>query len=139
MTIALGCILTGDDDMEARVAAENLRYAWQQWAAYVCEEAGGHHWVLHGDDPEEWGNTTGGPVHLKCSTCHATAEDLIGGWDCDELIHGDLGDIRIENGQHTAGREFERPVCVLVEVEKYGPSMDMITAEYDVSIIVEPA
>jgi hypothetical protein len=131
-------VLTESDDMETRAYAENLRWAWQQWAAYVCEESGGHRWTLYGCDPEEWGNLTGGSVHLECTCCHATGEYLAG-WDADELIYGDLGDIRVEHGNHDSAHEFARPVRARVVVEKYGPNLDMITAEYDVSIVVEPA
>jgi hypothetical protein len=130
--ITFGCLLDESNDMEAHAAAENLRYAWMQWAMYCCEERGGHHWLLSGEHPDDGRN-----ISLHCIVCGANLQDLTGCWDLEELVYGEVGGITVVAGQHNAPDEFETQVDVDVEIYPY-TSMDFIGTEYDVTVEIGP-
>lgn len=135
MEFTVGCLLTEADDMEAYAYAENLRWAWQRWAEYVCEESGGHRWTLYGSAP---GPEEPGDVGLVCVVCEADAEYLVGAVGVEAIV-GEVDGIRVEYGTHDAEHAFEVPVNVVVAVDQYGPNLDVVEPEYEVWIHVSPA
>lgn len=130
----VGCLLDESNDAEAHATAENLRWAWMQWAMWCCEERGGHHWMLTGEHPED-----GARVALHCAVCGADTDAFADMPDAYEFIYGQASGVTVDGGQHDAADEFEIPVAAKVRVEQYGPNMDMIYPEYDVFVDVEPA
>lgn len=135
----VGCLLDESTDMEAYAAAENLCWAWMQWAMYCCEESGGHCWIMHGEHPYEGEPGDSPRAFLRCDVCGAGVEALTGMPDSEEFVYGEVDGIVIDGGEHDAPGEFEIPVRAKVRIEQYGPNMDMIHPEYDVFVDVEPA
>jgi hypothetical protein len=130
--ITFWCLLPEDNDMEAHAAAANLAWAWMQWAMWTCEEAGGHHWLLTGEHPDD-----GRLIGLRCVGCGATLEDHIGCFDLEDAVNGEVDGITVVAGWHDADDEFEIPVLVDVQVDEY-TSMDSIGPEYDVTVEIGP-
>jgi hypothetical protein len=129
----IGCLIDESNDMEANAAAENLRWAWMQWAMYCCEESGGHHWLLGGEHPDDGRN-----ISLHCVVCGAGLDDYSGCFDLEDAVSGEVNGVTVDAGQHDADGEFEVPVAVDVQVHKY-TSMDLIGVEYDVTVDIGPA
>lgn len=66
-----------------------------------------HAWYLHLDpDVPSW-------VIVRCATCQASLNDVWAG--ATDLIHMQMGDFTVADGQHTATRVISMPIDVRIK------------------------
>lgn len=105
-----------------------IHEAWRKWAVASCIERHGEHlWFVMAVNNEEDKFT-----ELACEYCPVEVSDVFV-HDYIDLIYGDFGNLKIEQGTPNLTGEYIIPVNVDFHVEKY-TSMDSITPEYDLWI-----
>lgn len=111
-------VLWEPNEKQERLTREYwISEAWRQWEIASCEERNnGHLWVLECIVEEE------GIPSLYCEYCPVSLDDIFI-LDAQDLMYGELGDIKIDGGIHNSKHDVIIPVNVKTNAEKiYSPN-----------------